>query len=114
MTSQAISPAAQARAILKALARVAPGKVTTAGDLAAAASVPADAVSRMADRKSVFRPTCTPWHRVVPENGLIRPAQTDQNGFSQVSLLAAEGVPVSHYGEVMLDLCRADLTASVT
>jgi alkylated DNA nucleotide flippase Atl1 len=112
MTLQTVSASAQARAILRMLERVGPGKVTTAGDLAAAAAVPADVVSRLAYRKSVFRPSCTPWHRVVPDNGLIRPAQTDGDGYSQVSLLAAEGVPVSHHGEVMLDLCRADLTAT--
>ncbi len=112
MTSHAHQPATQARAILKMLDRVEPGKVTTASDLAAAASVPADVVSRLVDAKTLFRPSCTPWHRVVPDNGLIRPAQTDGEGFSQVALLAAEGVQVSHYGEVMLDLCRADLTAT--
>lgn len=112
MTSHTVSPGAQARAILKMLERVGPGKVTTAADLALAASVPAELVLRLADRKTVFRPTCTPWHRVVPGDGLIRPAQTDGEGFSQVALLAAEGVPVSHYGEVMIDLCRADLTAA--
>jgi alkylated DNA nucleotide flippase Atl1 len=112
MTSHALQPAAQARAVLKVLDRVAPGNVTTTSDLAAAASVPADIVSRLVDRKTVFRPACTPWHRVVPDNGLIRPAQTDGDGYSQVSILAAEGVPVSHHGEVMLDQCRADLTAT--
>ena len=111
MTRHAISPIAQARAVLKVLDRVEPGTVTTAGDLAVAASVPADVVLKLKDRKSLFRPSCTPWHRVVPDNGLIRPAQTDPVGFHQVSLLAAEGVPVSHYGEVMLDLCRAKLAA---
>ncbi|HAJ46410.1 MAG TPA: hypothetical protein DCL54_07510 [Alphaproteobacteria bacterium] len=100
-----------ARTVLKLLDRVGPGHVTTVGDLAAAARMPAESVLRLASAKTVYRPSCTPWHRVVPDNGLIRPAQTDRDGYSQVSLLAAEGVPVSHYGEVMLDLCRADLTA---
>lgn len=112
MTSSAVSTAAQARAILKVLDRVEAGKVTTASDLAAASNVSAEFVSQLAARKSVFRPACTPWHRIVPDNGLIRPAQTDGDGYSQVSLLASEGVPVSHHGEVMLDLCRADLRAA--
>jgi alkylated DNA nucleotide flippase Atl1 len=110
MTTRTPHAATQARSILKLLDRVGPGCVTTVGDLAAAADVPTEVVLRLAGSKAVFRPTCSPWHRVVPDNGLIRPAQTDRDGFSQVSLLAAEGVPVSHYGEVMLDLCRADLT----
>jgi alkylated DNA nucleotide flippase Atl1 len=102
----------QARAILKLLGRVRPGSVTTVGDLAAAAAVPEDIVLRLTGSKTVFRPSCSPWHRVVPDNGLVQPAQTDGDGYSQVALLAAEGVPVSHYGEVMVDLCRADLAAT--
>jgi alkylated DNA nucleotide flippase Atl1 len=113
MTSHSVASALQARTILKLLDRVGPGRVTTIGELATAAAVPTEVVMRLADRKTVFRPTCSPWHRVVPDNGLIRPAQTDREGFSQVALLAAEGVPVSHYGEVMLDLCRADLTPQI-
>jgi alkylated DNA nucleotide flippase Atl1 len=112
MTSQSIVPAVNARTILKLLDRVGPGRVTTVGDLAGAAAVPTEVVLRLADRKTVHRPACSPWHRVVPDNGLIRPAQTDRDGYSQVALLAAEGVPVSHYGEVMLDLCRADLATN--
>jgi alkylated DNA nucleotide flippase Atl1 len=109
--SQDPSAALNVRTILKLLDRVGPGHVTTIGDLAGAADISTETVSRLVDRKTVFRPTCSPWHRVVPDNGLIRPAQTDTEGFSQVALLAAEGVPVSHYGEVMIDLCRADLRA---
>jgi alkylated DNA nucleotide flippase Atl1 len=113
MTRNSDPRAAHARAVLKLLDRVGPGRITTIGDLADAASVPVKTVEALAGAKSVFRPACTPWHRVVPDNGLIRPAQTDGEGFSQVALLAAEGVPVTHYGEVMIDLCRADLTAAV-
>jgi alkylated DNA nucleotide flippase Atl1 len=110
MTPPSVSSSVHARTILKVLDRVGPGNVTTVSELATAASAPCELVQQLTDRKSVLRPSCTPWHRVVPDNGLIRPAQTDRHGYSQVALLAAEGVPVSHYGEVMLDLCRADLS----
>lgn len=41
-----------------------------------------------------------PWHRVVPEGGLLKSAKYDSCGQSQAELLRAEGVMVSSSGAI--------------
>lgn len=90
---------ALAARMLDAVARIPPGRVSTYGDIAAAAGSASPrlagyVLSQLADEQ-------TPWHRVVRADGTPAPHLADE----QLHRLRADGVNVEH-GRVDLRIAR--------
>jgi len=77
----------QAERVRELLAAVPAGRVTTYGDLAAAAGLPSP---RMAGRILAEDSADLPWHRVVNATGRPAPHKTSE----QLRRLREEGVPI--------------------
>lgn len=93
------------RDVLTIIATVPPGRVVTFKDIGQWLDVAPRHVAYILSRLDAGQASGIPWHRAVPEIGVIDVARRDANGMRHSDALQAEGVTVATDGRI-LDLGR--------